>query len=119
MGDQFVEHSVRQLSANLVTHGKSVGHLLLLKRLWRLRLNSSKSGAVFVRDVLCGANAELANLSGAKRVPRAGRGALCRILPVIASRVGMNDSRSHDNLYLVSLFGKLGDDDLLRWFLHS
>ena len=84
-----------------------------------MRLNSSKFGAMFLRDVLRGANAELANFAETERFTRTRRGALCRIVPVIASRVGVNDSRSHDNLNFVALFGKLADDDFLRRIVHD
>lgn len=86
---------------------------MLSKKLRRLTLNSSKPGTMFLRDVFRGANAELANLAETERFTRSRRGALCRIPPVIASRVGVNDSRSQNNLNFVALFGKLADDDFL------
>lgn len=70
-------------------------------------------------DVLRGANAELANLAKVERFARSRRGALCRIPPVITGRVGVDDSRSNDDLNLVALLGKLANDNFLRRIFHE
>ncbi len=70
-------------------------------------------------DVLRGANAELANVAEMERFARSRRGALSRILPVIAGRVGVDDSRSNDDLNLVALLGKLANDNFLRRIFHE
>jgi hypothetical protein len=86
---------------------------------WGLTLDPSVSSAVFPRDLPGGANAEFANLAEAQCLRRAQRGALCGVLPVIAGRVGVDDSCSRNNLDFVALFGILADNDFLRWLLHG